>query len=417
MSRKIWLAALVVLFGCNSNQKNESETTETEKKSEFTVLVKNPISQPRTGTLVMIKAADLPSDFNKNAFTVMQGESEIPSQYNSKGEEGIAFVIDNLDADANLEYTIEYDVEGERKHDYPKRTQAEISIKKGGKFENREYIGGEFENIDSLRVPDEHTDHSWFIRYEGPGWESDLVGYRFYLDWRNATDVFGKTGHGMELQHVGKDNFDSYHELSDWGMDVLKVGESLGVGSIATLDDGKAMRVAETDSVISKVLENGPVYSAVQTDYFGWKVADNDLDLESIISIHAGTRLSKEQLTLENNLENIATGLHKDEGTELFTAEGDDNSWGYIATYGAQSLNEDNLGLAVLFAPKDFKSFTEDEHSHIVTLNPAGNEVTYYFLAAWEKEMDGITTQDQFIAYLKQTASELAHPVEVSVNK
>jgi hypothetical protein len=75
---------------------------------------------------------------------------------------------------------------------YQKRTQAEISVKTGGHFENRKYIGGDFENVNYLRVPDEHTDHSYYIRYEGPGWESDLVGYRFYLDWRNATDVFGK---------------------------------------------------------------------------------------------------------------------------------------------------------------------------------------------------------------------------------
>src|SRR5699024_10733179 len=112
---------------------------------------------------------------------------------NEKDQRGIAFVIDELAANADITYTIRFNKEGEQTHNYKKRTQAELSIKKGGKFENREYIGGKFENVDSLRVPDEHTDHSWFIRYEGPGWESDKVGYRFYLDWRNATDVFGKT--------------------------------------------------------------------------------------------------------------------------------------------------------------------------------------------------------------------------------
>ena len=87
-----------------------------------------------------------------------------------------------------------------------------------------------------LRVPPEHTDHSWFIRYEGPGWESDLVGYRFYLDWRNATDIFGKKDHRYgACKDVGQDGFDSYHEPADWGMDVLKVGESLGIGALGLL--------------------------------------------------------------------------------------------------------------------------------------------------------------------------------------
>ena len=64
----------------------------------------------------------------------------------------------------------------------PPKTYAEISIKDGGHWEGREYIDGHFKNIDSLKVPAEHTDHSWFIRYEGPGWENNQIGYRLYLD-------------------------------------------------------------------------------------------------------------------------------------------------------------------------------------------------------------------------------------------
>ena len=124
-----------------------------------------------------------------------------------------------------------------------------------GKFENREYIGGAFKNVDFLRVPPEHKDHSWFIRYEGPGWESDKVGYRFYLDQRNATDVFGKKIPDMVLQNVGLDGFDSYHNLQPWGMDVMKVGKSLGVGSIGSVVNGGAVRVEKTDSVNCRIVE------------------------------------------------------------------------------------------------------------------------------------------------------------------
>ncbi|NBC83796.1 MAG: hypothetical protein GVY19_10490 [Bacteroidetes bacterium] len=51
-------------------------------------------------------------------------------------------------------------------------TYAEISIKKGGEWkmvtkvngkEQYEYKGGTFENIDELAVPEEYTDHSFFI--------------------------------------------------------------------------------------------------------------------------------------------------------------------------------------------------------------------------------------------------------------
>lgn len=81
-----------------------------------------------------------------------------------------------------------------------KLTQAELSIKAGGNWNGRKYEGGTFENVQELRVPRQHTDHSYFIRYEGPGWESDKAAYRFYLDWRNGMDFFGKKTQDMVLQ-------------------------------------------------------------------------------------------------------------------------------------------------------------------------------------------------------------------------
>ena len=107
------------------------------------------------------------------------------------------------------------------------QTYAELSRKTGGSWEGREYMDGEFENVDSLDVPKEHTDHSWYIRYEGPGWENKQVGYRLYLDWRNAIDIFGKKVDTMVLSKVGQDGFDSYHENADWGQDILKAGKSM----------------------------------------------------------------------------------------------------------------------------------------------------------------------------------------------
>ena len=89
------------------------------------------------------------------------------------------------------------------------KTYAEISVKEGGKWEGRKYIGGTFKNVQSLKLAPEHTDHSFDIRYEGPGWESNKIGYRLYLDWRNAIDIFGKKTEAMVLQQVGLDNFDA----------------------------------------------------------------------------------------------------------------------------------------------------------------------------------------------------------------
>lgn len=416
LSVKVWLILPMLLAGTVSAQNLKKKFP-----GAFTVTVTNPIAQERESVAILIPEQTIRTvagTFNPNAFIVLDGKKEIASQYNLKdaGNKGVMLVLDRLQANEKRSLTVRYNQKGVNKRNYTKRTQAEISHKVGGKFENRKYIGGTFANVDSLFVPAEHTDHSFYIRYEGPGWESDKVGYRFYLDWRNAVDVFGKTTPDMVLQQVGLDGFDSYHEYQPWGMDVLKVGKSLGVGSLAIVDKGQAIRVDKTDQVVSKVTENGPVYSSIQTDYSNWKVAGLTLNVQSQLSIHAGTRLTEHMVKVTGGVpQNLSTGLNKDKNAKVITQKGDANSWGYLASYGKQSLNNDNLGIAVLFRPQDFQEFTSDDNSHIVKLTPKDGKLQYYFLSAWELEPNGIKTEAEFIEYLNQTARELANPVQVHV--
>jgi len=389
----------------------------------FSVKVTNPVNEKRANVLISITAADLKKnagDFNPNAFVVLDNGKEIASQYNRADVDlsGIAVVVDQLDPNESRVLQVRYNKEGEIKRTYHKRTQAELSHKTGGEWKGREYIGGEFKNVDYLRVPPEHKDHSWFIRYEGPGWESDLVGYRFYLDQRNATDIYGKLTTDMVLQQVGLDGFDSYHHLQPWGMDIMKAGKSLGIGSIAAVVNGVTTRVEKTDSVNSRITENGDVYSSILTNYYGWKIGEKKHDLQSRLTIHAGTRLTHEIITISNNPDNISTGIVKDKTAPLLKSKGDGQHFGYIATYGKQSLNDgDELGLAVFFRSKDLVDFTEDEYSHIIKLKPVQGKVDYYFLGAWVKEPNGIKDQQQFEAYLNRVAVELANPVKVEFIK
>ncbi|AKQ45074.1 rhamnogalacturonyl hydrolase [Rufibacter radiotolerans] len=422
-----WLTLLAGLFlllhfGCTSSKPSASA----EFPESFTVQVTNPLKRQRGNVLVLIKETDLPKQgagFNRNAFIVTDGATEVPSQYNAKDtfNKGIGLVLDNMKAGETRQLTVRFNKTGTNKHTYTKRTQAELSKKVGGKFENRKYIGGTFQNIDSLRVPDEVTDHSFFLRYEGPGWESDKVAYRFYLDWRNGVDVFGKKTNNMVLQQVGLDGYDSYHNAQPWGMDILKVGKALGVGSLAIFENGKAVRVEKTDSTYSKITQNGDVYSSILTDYYGWQVAGQKLNVHSQLSIHGGTRLTHHQLRIENGQpQNISTGVIKDKAAKLVSSRGEaGKSYGYIATYGAQTLNTppDNVGIAVFFKPQDLISITEDPLNHVVQLKPSNGQAEYYFLAAWELEPNGIKTEKQFHQYLTQVAEDLANPVLVKVRK
>lgn len=391
------------------------------RSQELKVEVTNPLQVARRDELIYIAEAELKKlapDFSSKSFGVYQGTTELASQYNTSDPEriGLMFLIPVIEPKQKLVLTIRYSQQAQQHTVFPKRVQAELSHKVGGHFENREYIGGTFQNTNYLRVPPEHKDHSWFIRYEGPGWESDQVGYRFYLDQRNATDVFGKLTKDVVLQQVGLDGFDSYHHLQPWGMDVMKVGKSLGIGSIGTLVQGKAERVAVTDSVTCRIAENGNIYADIVTRYYGWKAGSRRGALVSNLSIHAGTRASRQHLRV-TGFDAICTGIVKDTAATLLVDKGSAGAYGYIATWGKQSLNQDNLGLAVLFRATDALAVTSDEFSHIVNLKVTQGEVMYYFLAAWEKEKEGITTQKAFEQYLQQLAQRLAQPLQIKIKR
>ncbi len=406
----------IFLIGCLSVGCNDATQTEESTSPEFTV--QNPTDQARTDELVVLDAADLQKqfpdvDWSKVKFT--SGDN-LPFQANDLDLDGTVdefALLVNLGPDEEKTIKIETLAEGEKAPEFQKRTQAELSHKVGGEWKDREYMGGQFKNVSYLRVPPEHKDHSWFIRYEGPGWESDLVGYRFYLDQRNATDIFGKKTRDMVLQDVGQDGFDSYHEPAAWGMDVLKVGPSLGIGALGTWMGDKALRVETTDSLSSRVVLNGPVESLIRTMYYGWKVGDVSTTVTSELSIQAGSRLTLHQVSLSEPLPNLCTGIVKHENTTLL--QNQEGSWAYLATWGAQSLAEDQLGMAVIYQVAESSEVTEDDNSHVVVLTPTNNEVSYYFLAAWEQEPDGIKSEEAFKAYLNQVLTELNSPATVKL--
>jgi hypothetical protein len=296
--------------------------------------------------------------------------------------------------------------------DFPPLAHAELWQKTGGKFVDRKYVGGgPFVEVDSIRVPDECTDHSFFIKYEGPGWESNLVGYRFYLDWRNANDVFGKKTEKMILEGVGQDGYDSYHNMQEWGMDNFKVGATLGIGSIGYWNGKSAERVAKTDSVICKILAKGSLRATIQTNYYGWQTNDFKSNMTSYLTIDANSRLTKEVLIFDKAPANICTGMIKDTLAQQFKIiKGD---WTAIATWGKQSLNNDNLGLVILAKNSAIVDFQTDPLNHVLIMKPENNMVSWYFGAAWELEPNGITTLDAFKAYIDQQLELLNNPDKV----
>ncbi|MCW8126831.1 DUF4861 family protein [Microbulbifer halophilus] len=396
----------------------ERSASESEPGEIARLELANPSNFKRLDEAVYLSYHELGLQRDYSApLAVWQQQQKIPVQSIDRdadgSNDGILFTVD-VAVDERLDLRITEGAAG----DGAKRTQAEISHKTGGQWVEREYKGGRFQNVDALDVPAEHTDHSYFIRYEGPGIESDLVGYRVYLDWRNGFDIFGKRTREPVLQDVGQDGFDSYHEMADWGMDILKVGSALGIGGYGYWDGEKAVRVSDVQDWTAEIVDNGDLYSSFALQYAGWKPeAEKQTDLDTVLSMHAGSRLVKVTAKTASEIGPMVAGLVKHPGTERIVGNLDigGSEWTYIGTYGEQSLDGSKLGMGLLAKRKAIEEVAEDEHNHLLVLEPKANEINYYFTAAWEKETPSehgpITGIEQFRTYLKQEAEKLTMPL------
>lgn len=380
-----------------------------------TLSVSNPSTFERKAQNLLLSFTDLGVTASQaQALVALEGGNTVPSQlidHNGDGSKDSLLLQFDFAAVETKQLQIINDTALFNAQSLAKRTQAEISHKTGGQWQDAKYVGGRFENVTELTPPAQYTDHSEWIRYEGPGIESDKVGYRIYLDWRNGFDVFGnKTGKPV-LHQVGLDGYQSYHEMADWGMDLLKVGKSLGAGGFGYWDGAKVQLVSTVSGHTAKVIENGALYSALQIHYKDWQIAGKTIQLTANLSMTADSRLVHTRLTTSEALDNMAIGLVKLPKTRLLQGKLDipGHSWTYLATWGEQTLTggNDKLGMAVLFKQGDNKIITSDENSHVSVLEPSGTELEYYFLSAWDGEPGGIKTEAEFVEYLEQEVKRL----------
>jgi hypothetical protein len=294
----------------------------------------------------------------------------------------------------------------ENKKAIASKAYAEISVKLDGKWEGNKYIGGNFKKVSSMKLAKEHTDHSFDIRYEGPGFENKHIAYRLYLDWRNAIDLFGKYSDTIVLPKIGLDGFDSYHEKCVWGSDILKVGKGMGIGSIGRFVNNQVLHFNTVDSTLVKI-ENLSKQSNVLVDYFGWNTANEKIDLKSKLSVFPDEYYVKHTISPSKSTSGICTGIVKLKNLELIKAESANKKWAYIATYGPQSMFSDNLGMAVFYQTLTVDSLVEGVDDHLIVFKPSNTAVSFYFLGAWEKEKAGLKSQEEFIAYLNKKLVQL----------
>ncbi|MBO9619833.1 MAG: DUF4861 domain-containing protein [Niabella sp.] len=262
---------------------------------------------------------------------------------------------------------------------------------------------------------------------EGPAWENDKVGFRKYFDTRNANDLWGKRTSKMVLDEVGADPSKSYHNLSDWGMDILKVGNSLGAGALAlkVKTNGKdtVIRFGRNAQVIYKQITTGPIRSIFEMIYKNWEYLPDarPITVTEQISIWGG------QYFFENKVK--VDALPKDAllvtGTIDFFSKADYkiNEKGVVGlyTYDRQSENKDMLGLGILTNIKNFKGYdhitasnTDITNAFTLEMAPVATlPVIYRYYVGWELTNPAFASKQGFEQFMHSEAEKFGKPVVV----
>lgn len=264
-----------------------------------------------------------------------------------------------------------------------------------------------YEPRTAIQIPASHTIGDHLFPYEGIGWENEIVGYRLYLDERAVTDVFGKKIAQPVLHTV--DYRSKYHDPAEWGLDVMHVGPSMGVGGLGLFRDGAPARFGNDGQLFAELVQrSGPEVS--------FKIKHRNIAASEGVTGHVDATYSMKQgspLTFVDVVSTLpagtlGSGLAKAGNYPriLSTNQTKKGEWRYIAVWGDdRSETEDGLGTVLFFRAGISKLAPNNEHTYPIQFTP--QRFSYAFAGVWEQGPMGITTREQFIAWADEQLTKM----------
>lgn len=405
--------------------------------NEKQVVVGNPTGEARPDEVMVLTRGQVEADFRPATPDLLPvlicGADTIPSQTDDLDGDGkwdeLAFLVSFL-PDETVAMRLSF-VPAAKYPVFEKRTNLRLGI---------EQEDGSYREVDHYLAPPANEPFRIIAQGESVSWENDKMGFRCYFDCRNVKDLFGKLKPDLIIDKIHTPEIPDYHVLSDWGMDILHCGSSVGSGGLALLENDSLYRLGSTETYAYRKITEGPVRSVFDLKYTGWKVDGQNLSAIERITIYPGKYWFQSDVTVSGftGEKQLATGIVTTKLTtepEHFKA-GD--AYDVIATLDKQSLNNDELGMAVMlkaaevtqvartskvdFFAKGFQTVPEKSFSIVISdtyyvAQKIENDkpARHYFAAVWGLENPKWKQMSEFKAYLASEANKLSNPVVVTI--
>jgi hypothetical protein len=404
-------------------------------KKDAMLTIENPLNSARTDEVIILTKTQVEQKLKLKegmlpVFKTLD-DKLIPSQVDDLDGDGswdeVVMVID-FSAKESREIKMEL-VSVAEYPEFEKRTNLRLGIKQED---------GSYNEVDNYRALPCNDGFEIIAQAESVSWENDKIGFRVYFDCRNVKDLFGKLKPDLIIDKIGTPELSSYHDLADWGMDVLHCGSSLGSGGLAIMKNDSLFRLGSTEVYEYQKIVEGTVRSIFELRYSGWDVNGEKLKAVERITIYPGKYWFESDVTIEGSSDEdqIVTGIVTSRlKREPFQFKA--GIFQCIGTHDVQSLNNDELGMAVIVPSAEAgkiarttdinffnlgnQTVVEKGFSQIISETyyigqRCKNQVPakHYFFSVWGLDKDEWKTEEGFRNYITQEAEKLSNPVVIN---
>jgi len=356
--------------------------------AQRTIVVTNSLGIDRKGELVEVNLSSLKISFDSKTYVLKNNENkEVGYQLVFNGNKKPQSFIFQVDVKANKsnKYTL---IEGK---------PAVVKSKTFARF-----------------VPERKDDFAW---------ENDLCAYRMYgpalanENPSNGVDLWVKKTNELivdEFYNGELKNGISYHVDHGHGLDLYKVGHTLGCGGIAPYSSNKLWVENHFDHY--KVIEVGPLRSVFTLIYDSVKVGELFYKQELTITTNAGSMLNKAEVKYSGPVQKLelAAGifLHDGKGTLKQIISNGTSAYAEEAVSDAKVPSGRNyVGFYIPSKVNDARK--EGEHGLMTSSYKVGDTFTYYFGGGWSKW--GYLSDDAWFNAINRFSEISRNPLKITV--
>ncbi|WP_243349713.1 DUF4861 domain-containing protein [Parabacteroides sp. FAFU027] len=373
------------------------------KESTQTVIIKNNGKTAETDFPVALKI----NNAKIKGITVWDGKKEVPSQCDDLDRNGtideLAFVT-NLKPGETKTFILKTSSVKLPDNRYKARVYAELLMKNDDK------------SISKVTEASSPTGDLYNkLHHHGPAFESELMAYRIYFDQKQTIDLYGKYKKQLEVEESQWYPTDA-QLAKGFGDDILKVGGSVGIGTLKGWDGNRAIHITPVSNRQALVLATGPVRTVVEMNVTDWEYQNRKIDLKSRYILYAGHRDAEVYNTItKGDAKDLifCTGVQK---MPVDTMKTDNKNW--VAMWGTDfpvndtiKYGKQTVGLAVDIPSQYIVKTAKDKVNYLFLLKTdANNQINYRMTVYAQKETFGVKTAPAFFNAIKRWNESLQKP-------